>query len=131
MYACLFFRDVAFSTIDLFTSKIFVSLFVEVLAGLLVHHVEVFFVDQHGLEVLPVVPGLDAPPFPGPKGQEVFENISAEAWNTWQDLQTMLINEKHLNMMDKDARKYLNQQRDRFLAGEDVDQAEGFIPEEK
>jgi len=76
------------------------------------------------------LPGLDAPPFPGPKGQEVFETVSAQAWEEWQNLQTMLINEKHLNMMDKEARKYLNQQRDRFLAGEDVDQAEGFIPEQ-
>jgi len=76
------------------------------------------------------MPGLDTPPFPGPKGQEVFETVSAQAWEEWQNLQTMLINEKHLNMMDKAARKYLNQQRDRFLAGEDVDQAEGFIPEQ-
>jgi len=76
------------------------------------------------------MPGLDTPPFPGPKGQEVFETVSAQAWEEWQNLQTMLINEKHLNMRDKAARKYLNQQRDRFLAGEDVDQAEGFIPEQ-
>lgn len=75
------------------------------------------------------LPGLDAPPFPGPKGQEVFESVSAQAWTEWQDLQTMLINEKHLNMMDKDARKYLNQQRDKFLSGEEVDRAEGYIPE--
>jgi len=74
------------------------------------------------------LPGLDAPPFPGPKGQEVFESVSAQAWTEWQDLQTMLINEKHLNMMDKDARKYLNQQRDKFLSGEEVDRAEGYIP---
>lgn len=74
------------------------------------------------------LPGLDAPPFPGPKGQEVFEQVSAQAWNEWQSLQTMLINEKHLNMMDKDARKYLNEQRDKYLAGEAVDHAEGYIP---
>ena len=40
------------------------------------------------------LPGLDAPPFPGAKGQEVFENISAKAWQDWQNMQTMLINEK-------------------------------------
>ncbi|HJP50534.1 MAG: oxidative damage protection protein [Pseudomonadales bacterium] len=74
------------------------------------------------------LPGLDAPPFPGSKGLDVFENVSAQAWQEWQILQTMLINEKHLNMMDKEARKYLNEQRDRFLAGEEVNHAEGFIP---
>lgn len=74
------------------------------------------------------LPGLEAPPFPGPKGQEVYETVSAQAWNEWQELQTMLINEKHLNMMDKEARRYLNDQRDKFLAGEANDKAEGYIP---
>ena len=74
------------------------------------------------------LPGLEAPPFPGPKGQEVYESVSAKAWGEWQDLQTMLINEKHLNMMDKEARKYLNEQRDKFLSHEEVDQAEGYVP---
>ena len=75
------------------------------------------------------LPGLEAPPFPGPKGQEVYESVSAQAWKEWQDLQTMLINEKQLNMMDKEARKYLNEQRDKFLSGEKVDRAEGVIPQ--
>ncbi len=74
------------------------------------------------------LPGLEAPPFPGPRGQEVYETVSAQAWNEWQELQTMLINEKHLNMMDKEARRYLNDQRDKFLAGEASDKAEGYIP---
>ena len=74
------------------------------------------------------LPGLDAPPFPGAAGQDVYENVSAKAWQEWQDLQTMLINEKHLNMMDKDARKYLNAERDKFLKGEEVDSAEGYVP---
>lgn len=76
------------------------------------------------------LPGLDAPPFPGPRGQEIFENYSEQAWLSWQEMQTMLINEKHLNMMDKDARKYLNAQRDKFLAGEETDRAEGYIAPE-
>lgn len=74
-------------------------------------------------------PGLDAPPFPGPAGQDVYENTSAEAWDEWQNIQTMLINEKHLNMMDKEARKYLNEQRKIYLNGGDVDRAEGYVPE--
>ncbi len=76
------------------------------------------------------LPGLEAPPFPGPKGQEVYESVSAQAWQEWQELQTMLINEKHLNMMDKEARKYLNEQRDKYLTGEEIDHAEGYVPKE-
>ena len=73
------------------------------------------------------LPGLDQPPFPGPKGEEIFNTVSAQAWQEWLEHQTTLINEKHLNMMDKEARKYLNAQREKFLAGEDVEQAEGYI----
>lgn len=72
--------------------------------------------------------GLDNPPFPGPKGQNIFENISKEAWSEWLEHQTRLINEKHLNMMDMTARTYLNEQRDKFLNGEKIDEAEGYVP---
>ena len=71
--------------------------------------------------------GLDAPPFPGPKGQEIFDSISKQAWLDWQTHQTMLINEKHLTLVDPEARKYLQQEMDKFFAGEDYDQAEGYV----
>ena len=71
--------------------------------------------------------GLDDAPLPGPKGQEIFDTVSKKAWLEWQDLQTMLINEKHLNLRDPDARKYLSGQRERFLNNEDVDHAEGYL----
>lgn len=72
--------------------------------------------------------GLDNSPFPGPKGQEIFETISKQAWAEWLEHQTRLINEKHLNMMDMTARTYLNEQRDKFLNGEKIDEAEGYVP---
>lgn len=75
--------------------------------------------------------GLSQPPFPGPKGQAIFEQVSAKAWSEWLAHQTMLINEKHLNLMDLTARSYLAEQRDKFLAGQDYDRAEGFVPEDK
>jgi Fe-S cluster biosynthesis and repair protein YggX len=74
------------------------------------------------------LPGLDMPPFPGPKGQEIFDNISKQAWAEWMTHQTTLINEMRLNMMDLTARTYLSEQREKYFAGEDVDQAEGYVP---
>ena len=62
------------------------------------------------------LPALAAPPYPGPKGQEIFETVSKQAWGEWQAQQTMLINEKQLNMMNADDRKYLQNQMDRFLS---------------
>lgn len=75
--------------------------------------------------------GLDTPPFPGPKGQDIYDNISKQAWDEWLAQQTMLINEKRLNMMDLTARTYLNEQRDKFLSGQEYDAAEGYIPPEE
>lgn len=72
--------------------------------------------------------GLDAPPYPGPKGQDIFENVSKKAWQEWMQHQTMLINEKHLNMMDMTARTYLMEQMQKFLSGDEYDQAEGYVP---
>ena len=77
------------------------------------------------------LPGLDAPPYPGPRGQEIFENVSKKAWEEWQAHQTMLINEKQLSLVDPQTRKYLQQEMDKFLAGEDFDQAEGYVPPEQ
>jgi Fe-S cluster biosynthesis and repair protein YggX len=71
--------------------------------------------------------GLDRAPYPGPKGQEIFESVSKQAWQEWQQHQTMLINEKHLNMMDVESRKYLQEEMDKFLSGKDYDQAEGYV----
>ena len=70
------------------------------------------------------LPGLDMPPFPGPKGQEIFEHVSKQACADWMTHQTTLINEMRLNMMDLTSRNYLSEQREKFFAGEEVDQAE-------
>lgn len=75
------------------------------------------------------LPGLVLPPFPGPKGQQIFESVSQKAWSEWQNHQTMLINEKHLNLATPDDRKYLQQQMDLFLNNEKFDRAEGYVPE--
>jgi Fe-S cluster biosynthesis and repair protein YggX len=75
------------------------------------------------------LPGLKKPPYPGPKGLFIFENISEKAWLEWQEHQTRLINEKQLTVTDPSARKFLADQMDKFFAGEDFEQAEGYVPE--
>lgn len=76
------------------------------------------------------LPGLALPPYPGPKGQEIYENVSQQAWKDWQTLQVMLINEKQLSMASGDDRKYLQAEMDKFFNNEDHDHAEGYVPEE-
>lgn len=72
--------------------------------------------------------GLKMPPQPGPKGQQLYETVSQKAWDEWMEKQTMLINEKHLSMMDKSHRTYLNEQMEKFLNNEEIDEIEGFVP---
>lgn len=72
--------------------------------------------------------GMERAPFPGPQGETLFNTVSKQAWSEWQKHQTMLINEKHLNMRDADARKFLQEQMEKFLSGEDYEQAEGYVP---
>jgi Fe-S cluster biosynthesis and repair protein YggX len=74
--------------------------------------------------------GLDAPPLPGKRGQEIFDSVSRKAWLAWQDLQTMIINERHLNMLEPEARKFLSDQMIRFFDNETVEGAEGYVPPE-
>ncbi len=74
--------------------------------------------------------GLGAPPYPGAKGREIFEHVSKQAWQEWQEHQTQLINEKRLSMMDPAARKFLQEEMDKFFAGEEFARAEGYVPPE-
>ena len=59
--------------------------------------------------------GLARPPFPGSKGEDIYNNISQQAWDEWQTQQTMLINERHLNMMDAEDRKFLMAEMESLL----------------
>ena len=74
--------------------------------------------------------GLARPPLPGAKGELIFETVSRRAWEEWQSLQTMLINERSLRLIDPQARQYLSEQMEKFLNNEPVDRIEGYRPPE-
>lgn len=74
------------------------------------------------------LPGLEKQPIPGVHGEKIFAQVSEKAWLEWQTLQTMLINEKHLSLIDPETRKYLLDQMWKFFRDEDVDQPEGYTP---
>ena len=75
--------------------------------------------------------GLGAPPYPGAKGQEIFEHVSKQAWQEWQAHQTLLINERRLSLMDPETRKFLQAEMDKFLEGAEVAKADGYVPPPK
>ena len=75
--------------------------------------------------------GLDFQLYPGDLGKRIFDNISKEAWAQWQGKQTMLINEKKLNMMDPEHRKLLEVEMVNFLfEGKEV-VIDGYTPPSK
>ena len=72
------------------------------------------------------LPAMTVPPMPGPKGLELMETVSQEAWESWKSHQTTLINEKHLDLSQADARSWLLEQMEKFFNNEEVEQASGF-----
>lgn len=72
--------------------------------------------------------GLSSLPFPGELGHEIFQNISAKAWEEWKDHQVLLINEKQLNMTSNQDRIYLQNEMKKFLRNEECDRIRGHIP---
>lgn len=74
--------------------------------------------------------GLDFQLYPGELGSRIFNSISKQAWAEWQKKQTMLINEKHLNMMSETDRKFLEEQMKAFLFEHKDIEIEGYTPPE-
>jgi Fe-S cluster biosynthesis and repair protein YggX len=72
--------------------------------------------------------GLDAPPFPGEQGKEIYEKISKQAWQDWLSRQTMLINENRLASFDPKARAYLAEERNKFLFEGNNEMPAGYVP---
>ncbi len=72
--------------------------------------------------------GLDRPPYPGPLGQRIFENVSKAAWQKWLAHQTMIINEYRLSVADPQARKFLEEQMEQFFFGGGAEAPEGYVP---
>ncbi|CZF83648.1 putative Fe(2+)-trafficking protein [Grimontia celer] len=72
--------------------------------------------------------GLDFQLYPGELGKRIFDNISKEAWALWQSKQTMLINEKKLNMMEPEHRKLLEEEMVKFLFEGHDTVIEGYTP---
>ena len=64
------------------------------------------------------------------KGELIFETVSRKAWDEWQALQTMIINERNLRLIDPEARQYLSEQMEKFLNNEPIDRIEGYRPPE-
>jgi Fe-S cluster biosynthesis and repair protein YggX len=74
--------------------------------------------------------GLDYQPYPGELGRRIFEQVSKVAWQRWIRHQTMLINEYRLSAIDPKARKFLEEEMEKFFFGGGSKAPEGYTPPE-
>lgn len=72
--------------------------------------------------------GLDRLPYPGELGKRIYENVSREAWQKWLGHQTMLINEYRLTPIDPKARKFLEEEMEKFFFGEGSAAPQEYVP---
>lgn len=73
---------------------------------------------------------LDKAPYPGEKGQWVYDNLSVKAWKGWLELQTRLINEKGLSLLSPDAQAFLSEAFEKYINNEEIE-ADGYVPPSK
>lgn len=72
--------------------------------------------------------GLDYPTYPGELGKRIFDNVSKEAWKTWLNHQTMLMNEYRINPLDPKARKFIEGEMEKYFFGQGSAAPSGFVP---
>ena len=75
--------------------------------------------------------GLDLPPYPGELGKKIYEHVSKEGWQQWVRHQTILINEYRLTPVDPKARKFLEEEMEKFFFGEGAAVPKEFTPPEQ
>ena len=75
------------------------------------------------------LPGLEAPPWPGPLGQRIYEQVSAEAWEMWEERMKMILNEYRLLPFQKESQDLIAKHMEEFFFGEGAALPPGFVPE--
>ena len=71
--------------------------------------------------------GLEYVPYPGELGQRIYDHISKQSWQEWVGHQTMLIDEYRLTPVDPKARKFLEEEMEKFLFGEGSDKPADYV----
>ena len=72
--------------------------------------------------------GMDYAPYPGDLGVRIYENVSRQAWQQWLAHQTMLINEYRLTPFEPKARKFLEEEMEKFFFAGGSAAPKDFVP---
>ena len=76
------------------------------------------------------LPGLEKQPWPGPLGERVYANVSAEAWKLWEERMKMILNEYRLLPFQKEAQELVAKHMEEFFFGEAAALPPGYVPQQ-
>lgn len=76
-------------------------------------------------------PALPRAPYPGPLGQRILANVSQEGWQQWIKHQVMLMNEYRLSPVDPKARKFLEEEMEKFIFGGGSERPKEYVSPQK
>jgi len=72
--------------------------------------------------------GMERPPFKGPLGQRVFDNVSKQAWRQWLEHSKMLINEYRLDLTSESGQRIWMTECEKYFFGEGSATPPEFVP---
>ena len=82
----------------------------------------------HCVKLKQELPGLEAPPIPGPLGKRIYENVSAQGWKLFEEHFIMVTNEYRLDLMDDSTNQIFFDQIEQFLFQDTARPPEGYVP---
>jgi len=74
------------------------------------------------------LPGLNEPPWPGELGERIYENVSVDAWNLWEEQMKMLLNEYRLMPWQKEAQTIIAKHMEDFFFGKGSVLPPDYVP---
>ena len=76
------------------------------------------------------LPGLEDRPWPGPLGERIYQQVSAEAWAQWEERMKMILNEYRLMPWQKEAQELVAKHMEDFFFGEGAALPPGYVPQQ-
>jgi Fe-S cluster biosynthesis and repair protein YggX len=83
----------------------------------------------HCVKLKRELPGLESPPWPGALGQRIYNQVSQEAWDAWEERMKMILNEYRLLPFQKEAQVLVAKQMEEYFFGEDATPPPGYVPQ--
>jgi len=74
------------------------------------------------------LPALDEKPWPGELGQRIYDQVSAQAWQMWEERMKMILNEYRLMPFQKEAQDLVARHMEEFFFGDTATLPPGYVP---